>query len=226
MIVNDQKVIMTSPTARVLPEITAAPIRRRRKAARPAELIEAGLAEFARRGFAAARLDDVARRAGVAKGTIYRYFADKEALFLAAIQSRATPVLGEIDGFIETFTGSTRDLLEMLLRTVYARFVETDLKILMRIIIAEGQNFPALTEVYHREMISRGQALLTRIVARGMSRGEIRPGPASDLPIIIMAPAMTAAIWKMTFDLHEPVATGRFIDAHLDLLEHGLLSRP
>lgn len=198
--------------------------RTRRKEARPAELIEAGLAEFAARGFAAARLDDVARRAGVAKGTIYRYFADKEALFLAAVQSRATPVLGEIDAFVDHFPGSTRELLHFLLRTVYARLVDTDLKVLMRVIIAEGHNFPALTEVYHREMISRGQALLARIVARGIARGEIRQGAASELPLIIMAPAIMAAIWRMTFEAHEPIATERFIAAHLELLDRGLLA--
>ncbi len=197
--------------------------RKRRKQARPTELIEAGLAEFARRGFAATRLDDVAKRAGVSKGTIYRYFADKEALFLAAIQSRATPVLGEIDGFVEAFPGTTRDLLHMLLRTVYTRLVDTDLKVLMRIIIAEGQNFPELTAVYHREMISRWQALLARIVARGVTRGEIIPSPLSDLPIIIMAPAIMSAIWKITFDVHEPIATERFIEAHLIMIDRGLL---
>lgn len=198
--------------------------RKRRKEARPAELIEAGLAEFSLRGFAATRLDDVAKRAGVAKGTIYRYFADKEALFLAAVQSRAIPVLGELDGFVEAFHGSTRDLLHLLLRTVYARLVDTDLKVLMRIIIAEGQNFPGLTAVYHREVISRGQALLARIVARGVSRGEITPSPVSDLPIVIMAPAIMSAIWKMTFDVHEPIATDRFIEAHFTLLDRGLLA--
>jgi AcrR family transcriptional regulator len=202
----------------------ATPVRKRRKAARPAELIEAGLAEFALRGFAGTRLEDVAKRAGVAKGTIYRYFNDKEALFLAAIESRAVPIHGQIDAFIDTFNGSTRDLLEMLVRTVYARLVDTDVKVLMRIIIAEGQTFPGLTEVYYREIISRVQALLARIVARGISRGEIRPGPVSDLPLVIMAPAMMAAVWKMTFNAHAPIATERFIAAHLDLLDRGLLS--
>ncbi len=225
--VNDQKVIMKPNADKPSPDTMAgagAPVRRRRKAARPAELIEAGLGEFALRGFAGTRLEDVARRAGVAKGTIYRYFVDKEALFIAALESRAIPIHGEVESFVSTFPGSTRDLLEMLLRTVYARLVDTDLKILMRIIIAEGQNFPSLTEVYHREMISRGEALLARIIARGVARNEIRPGPISNLPIIIMAPAMMAAIWKMTFDAHEPIATDRFIAAHLDLLDRGLLS--
>jgi AcrR family transcriptional regulator len=199
------------------------PARKRRKDARPAELIEAGLAEFAQKGFAGARLEDVASRAGVVKGTIYRYFADKEALFLAAVQSRATPILGQIDGFVDAFPGTTRELLGFMLRTIYAQLVESDLKVLLRIIIAEGVNFPALTALYHREMISRGEALLSRIVARGIARGEVKPNAAASLPLIIMAPAVMAAIWKMTFEPHEPIATERFLAAHLALLDEGLL---
>ncbi len=198
--------------------------RRRRKEARPAELIEAGLAEFALRGFAGSRLEDVAGRAGVVKGTIYRYFADKEALFLAAVQSRATPVLGEIDRFVDAYPGTTRELIVFVLRTVYGRLVETDLSVLMRIIIAEGANFPALTALYHREMISKGRALLDRIVQRGIARGEVRANAAADLAMIIMAPAIMATIWKMTFEVHDPVATERFLAAHLALLDEGLLT--
>src|SRR5829696_6461362 len=97
---------------------TRAPKHRRRKEARPVELIEAGLQEFAQHGYAAARLDDVARRAGVVKGTIYRYFADKEALFLAAVRSRIMPVFEEVTGFVDTFPGTTRELLQLMLETV------------------------------------------------------------------------------------------------------------
>src|SRR5829696_939623 len=109
---------------------TRAPKHRRRKEARPVELIEAGLQEFATHGFAAARLDDVARRAGVVKGTIYRYFPDKEALFLAAVRSRITPVFDEISGFVDAFPGSTRDLLTLILETIHRQLVNSDLRVL------------------------------------------------------------------------------------------------
>ena len=197
--------------------------RRRRKEARPAELIEAGLQEFAAHGFAAARLDDVARRAGVVKGTIYRYFPDKEALFLAAVRSRVTPVFDEIARFVDAFVGSTRDLLTLMIETIHRQVVGSDLRILVRIIIAEGERFPALTELYYRETISKGRALLTRIVARGIARGEVREGAAADLPIVIVAPAIMAAIWRMTFDRHAPISGEAFLAAHLDLVFHGLL---
>lgn len=212
----------SAPGSPTIPPHDRAPQRKRRKDARPAELIEAGLAEFAQNGFAGARLEDVAKRAGVAKGTIYRYFDSKEALFLGALESRAVPVQGEIERFIDGFAGSTRDLMGMLVRTLHTRLVDSDFRILIRIIIAEGPNFPALTEIYHREMITRGQAMLGKIMARGIARGEIRPGPVTDLPIIIMAPLLMAAVWRMTFNIHQPIGTERFLAAHLDLLDRGL----
>ncbi len=197
--------------------------RRRRKEARPAELIEAGLQEFAHHGFAATRLEDVARRAGVAKGTIYLYFSDKEALFLAAVQSRVTPVFDRIAGFVDAFPGTTRDLLTLIFETIHRQLVGSDLGVLVRIIIAEGPRFPALTEHYYREIIAKGRGLLERIVERGIARGEVREGAAARLPIIVFAPALMAAIWRVTFDRHAPIAAEDFLAAHLDLVFNGLL---
>ena len=200
--------------------------RRRRKEARPLELIEAGLQEFALHGYAGTRLEDVARRAGVVKGTIYRYFPDKEALFLAAVRSRVVPVFDEITRFVDAFPGSTRELLGLIFQTIHRQLVGSDLRVLVRIIIAEGERFPALTELYYRETISKGRTLLERVVARGIARGEVREGAAADLPIVIVAPAIMAAIWRMTFDRHAPISSEAFLAAHLDLVFNGLLKVP
>lgn len=197
--------------------------RRRRKEARPAEIIEAGLAEFAEKGFAAARLEDVAGRAGVAKGTIYRYFPSKEALFEAALLSRTGPVLDGLDGMIDAFPGSSAELLRTLLTRVYGQLVASDLHILMRMIIAEGPRFPAIAEAYHRSIIAKGRAILGRVVARGVTRGEFREGAAADLPIVAVAPALMAAIWRSTFERFDPIPPDRFLAAHLDLVLNGLL---
>ena len=202
-----------------------APRHRRRKEARPAELIEAGLQEFALNGFSAARLDDVARRAGVVKGTIYRYFSDKEALFLAAVRSRITPVFDGITGLVDGFAGTTRDLLQLMLETIHRQLVNSEVRVLMRIIIAEGERFPALTDLYYREVISKGRALLERVVARGVERGEVREGAAADLPLVVVAPAIMAAIWRITFDRYAPIDGEAFLAAHLDLVFNGLLKR-
>ncbi|MBL4646238.1 MAG: TetR family transcriptional regulator [Hyphomicrobiales bacterium] len=200
-----------------------APRRKRRKEARPGEIIAAGLLEFADKGYAATRLDDVAKRAGVAKGTIYRYFDDKQALFLAAVQSHAVPTVGLLEKFVTEFDGTTRELLNQLFRIVHAKLVQGDLQILMRIIITEGRHFPELTELYYKEGVSKGQAILAKIIKRGIERGEIRDDAAAALPIIILAPAIMAIIWKMTFNHLHPVDPDTFFAAHVDLVLNGLL---
>lgn len=203
------------------------PRRKRRKEARPGEIIEAGLLEFAKNGYAATRLDDVAKRAGVAKGTIYRYFDDKQALFLAAVQSIATTTFDPLDRFVDEFEGSTQDLLTELFRVVHMKLLHSDLKILMRIVITEGRNFPELSELYYKESISKGQAILKRIIDRGIAANEIRTGALTDLPIVILAPAIMAAIWQMTFEKQQFIEPERFFAAHLDLVFNGLMkARP
>jgi AcrR family transcriptional regulator len=199
------------------------PERRRRKDARPSELIEAGLQEFAARGFAGTRLEDVARRAGVVKGTIYRYFDDKEALFVAAVRSKLPAFIDPIDGLIDSFQGTTRELLLRVLTVMYAELVDSDIRILMRIVLSEGTQFPELSELYYRESIARVRPFLDKLVARGVARGEVRVDHARLLPMIIAAPALMASIWKMTFDKFEPIDTQDFFDAHTELLFRGLL---
>jgi AcrR family transcriptional regulator len=203
-------------------EPAARPQQARRKEARPAELIDAGLQEFAERGFAGARLEDVARRAGVVKGTIYRYFADKQALFEAAVRSKLPPFMDPLDGIIDDFAGTTQELVTLVVRQMYEEIVDSDLRILMRVILSEGAQFPELTELYYRASVARGRPLLEKIVARGVRRGEIRPDHAPLLPMMIAAPAIMASVWKMTFERFDPIPTQDFLDAHLELLKRGL----
>lgn len=201
------------------------PQRRRRKEARPAEIIDAGLAAFAENGFAATKLEDVARRAGIVKGTIYRYFDSKEALFEAALKARLTPLIGEIEQLVATFPGSSAELLRLVMRAAYGRMFQPDAQALMRIIISEGRRFPAITEFYHRETVSKGRRMISAIVARGVARGEFRAGAAADLPIVVMAPAIMAAVWRMTFEPFDPLDLDKFASAHADLALNGILTR-
>ena len=207
------------------PGASPRPPRHRRKDARPAEIIEAGLAEFAERGFAAARLEDVARRAGVVKGTIYRYFETKEALFEAAVKARVRPIVADVESLVAVFPGPTLDLLRMAFSQVYAQLFQPDVQALMWIIISEGRRFPDIARFYHQEVIARGQRVVTAIVARGVARGEFRPGPAADLPLIVVAPAITAVIWRMTFQPFAPLDIDKWAAAHADLAFNGLLAR-
>jgi AcrR family transcriptional regulator len=201
---------------------SAGTARRRRKEARPAELIEAGLAEFGARGFAAARMEDVARRAGVAKGTVFRYFPNKEALFEAAVTSRVAPVFGGALAALEAHDGPTMPLLRMLVTRAHQQLAESDLTVLMRVIIGEGHRFPAILAAYHRISISHGQALLARLVERGIARGEFRRNAIADLPMVLMAPMVMSAVWRLTFNAVDPIPPERFLAAHLDLIATGL----
>ena len=187
---------------------------RPRRGTREAEILEAGFQEFAEKGFDAARLDEVAARAGVAKGTLYLYCESKEALFEAAVRSRIQPIVGRVARLAEYYPGPTRFLLRMI--------AQGDFRTIMRIMIAEGQRFPALTEFYHREFIGQMIKLLETIVAKGVKRGELRAGAATGLPMILIAPGLMAAIWQMTFQPYQPVELDRFYEAHIDLIMNGI----
>jgi hypothetical protein len=133
---------------------------------------------------------------------------------LAAVRTEVAPVFEQIIGFVDVYPGTTRDLLKLMFETLHRQMVNSDLPVLIRIIIAEGERFPALTELYYTETISKGRALLEQIVARGIARGEVRQGAAANLPLVLVAPALMAAIWRMTFDRY----------AHIDIVFNGLLT--
>lgn len=199
-----------------------APARRRRKEVRPAEITDAAFAAFCEHGYAATRLDDVARRAGIAKGTIYLYFDNKIALFEAVMESKLTETIGAVEALVDDYDGDTTVLLQMLLTKAYANLVQSDAKLILRIIIGESQNFPELRQLYYDVAMKRGLSLLTRVIRRGIDRGELRDGPAAQQPRLIMGPCVMAAIWSMTFDAVEPLDIDRYFAGHVDLLLNGL----
>lgn len=199
--------------------------RRRRKEARPGELVAAGLAEFADKGFAATRLEDVARRAGVSKATIYLYFDSKEALFEAAVRERLLPAIEGASAIAARFEGPTDALLGEVLAVIYDRIVGTDAILLLKVLVADGARFPHLVRLYREMVLSRGVALLSAILARGIERGEIRDVPAAREPRILMGPAILAALWALMFDEDQPLDRETFRAAHLDVILNGLLVR-
>ncbi|MEQ8823646.1 MAG: TetR/AcrR family transcriptional regulator [Filomicrobium sp.] len=193
---------------------------------RETAILSAAFQEFADKGFDAARLDEVAAHAGVAKGTLYLYFDSKEALFEAAVRSRVRPVLGRITRLAEYYPGPTRFLLKMIFRLMYRRLDERggELRSVMRIMISEGQRFPALTKFYHREFIQPMLNAIKVIVDKGIARGELRPGAATQLPMVLIGPGVMAQIWMMTFQPHEPLDMDKFYEAHIDLIMNGISS--
>lgn len=195
---------------------------KRRKAARPGEILQAGLEEFALSGLAATRLEDIAQRAGIAKGTIYRYFDSKEDLFMAVVRSRLVVSLDQFEEMVTNYPGPTDELLKLVLTGIYKQFIGNEISGVMRILIAEGPRFPGLVELYHKEVTSKGITILTHIVKRGIERGEIRDGPAAREPRLIMAPTIMAVLWGLTFKAQDPIDIDAYLISHLDMILHGL----
>jgi len=197
--------------------------RRRRKEARPGEIVEAARDEFVEKGFSAARIDGIAARAGVSKGLVYVYFPSKEALFEAVVRSTVVPIFDRAAALIAADDRMPAPVqLRLMLETVYREMVETDRRRLLHMIIAEGPRFPGMTRFYHQEVITKGRGLLRLLIARGVARGEFAASALGDWPEIVIAPALLAAIWKLLFDAHEPIDTDRYMAAHIEAMVKAL----
>ena len=199
------------------------PKTRRRKEARPAEIIDAGIDEFAKYGFERARLDRIAKTAGISKGTIYLYYPSKEALFLAAAQEHVVRVMAEGETQLEGFEGTTEELLVHLLGTLYGQIVEGRARALLRILVAEGDRIPHVVSQYHDMAIKRGTQLIQRILARGVARGEVRESAILDNPHIVIAPAIFFAMHSMMFGKYENLSRDSFFKAHVEMMLRGIL---
>ncbi|HEX6980973.1 MAG TPA: TetR/AcrR family transcriptional regulator [Alphaproteobacteria bacterium] len=195
---------------------------RRRKAARPQEILDAALREFATNGYAATRLEDVARRAGISKGTIYLYFANKDELFKAVVRHFVSPQLDALRALADGFAGTTEELLRGPLRAFMTQFANADERHIVRLLMAEGHKHPDLTAFYFREVVERGMGLLRHVIARGIERGELRKTAIDQFPQLIVAPFIVAIIWKTLFERHSPLDLERLLDAHIDVLLNGL----
>src|SRR4051812_5525337 len=191
--------------------------RTERAAERRAAIIEAALDEFTARGFAATRLDDIAKRAGVAKGTIYLHFKDKESMFEELIRTALVPLIGRLHAPPPT-GGSVRDAVEGFARTFIREVAATRRGDIIRLIVAEGPRFPAIADFYYREVVSRGLAGMRALIELGVTRGEIRQGNLARFPQILVAPAIIAVIWQGLFSKHAPLDAIEMFRVHLDLI--------
>src|SRR2546422_3603382 len=207
-----------------MPSTLAKPRWRRRKDARPEEIISAALEVFTDRGFAATKLEEVARRAGVTKGTIYLYFENKEALFKALIRQTIVPVIARGEELVKSFTGSARDLFEQLVREYWRLVGETSLVGIPKLMMAEANNFPELARFYYEEVVTRGHRLMASVIERGIKAGEFRPVNVAVATKLAMAPVMHAVIARQTVSACMPQGfdVGKYLDTHIDLYLHGI----
>jgi AcrR family transcriptional regulator len=191
------------------------------RAARAAErrqaILDAALDEFIARGYAATRLDDVAKRAGVAKGTIYLHFKDKEALFQELIRTALVPLIGRL-ATPPPAGGSVRAALERFAETFAHEVVTTRRGDIVRLIVAEGPRFPDIADFYYREVVARGMAGMRALIDLGINSGEIRQEGLTRFPQIVVAPAIVAVIWQGLFGRHAPLDAAEMLRVHLDLI--------
>src|SRR5664279_1499958 len=180
------------PDAREVPLPSAPSNRAERAAERREAIIEAALDEFIARGFSATRLDDVAKRAGVAKGTIYLHFKDKEALFEELIRTALVPLIGRLHAPPLT-GGSVRDAVEGFAKIFIQEVASTRRGDIVRLIVAEGPRFPGIADFYYREVVSRGLAGMRALIELAVARGEIRHKNLSRFPQLLVAPACRRA---------------------------------
>ncbi len=195
----------------------------RRKEARPGEILAAALALFAQHGFAATRLEDVAHRAGVSKGTIYLYFPTKEALFRAVIRQGLVPNVAAMEALAAAHTGSAAALLTEIAARMLA-ITESDLAVIPRLVLTESGNFPNLARFYAEEVAGRGRSLIAGIFARGIERGEFRPLDIQTLVSLFAAPILLILLWRTTFARHGiiPLDPKVLLKTHLETFFRGL----
>ena len=216
-----------------LPAADAAdqPARQRRKEARPQELLDAALALFVEKGFAATRSEEVAQRAGVSKGTLYLYFPSKEELFKAVVRQTLASLIAEGLELAEQFEGSSSELLATLMQTWWERFGSTPAAGIHKVVLAEVRNFPELAQFYSDEVIVPADRLFSGCIQRGIDRGEFRPLPVHEAAHALMSPMIFMALCQFSLGacpIHgavdvDPVGV---LHTHLELVLRGLEVRP
>jgi AcrR family transcriptional regulator len=195
--------------------------RRPQAAERRQAILDAALAVFAEHGYEAARLDDVAAKAGVAKGTLYLYFKDKEALFEALVRGAVSPLMDQVGQAAAMPGMKAGDVLDIFFAMFRKEVLGTRRKLLLRLIIAEGPRFPALAQFYYREVVSRGIALMQGLAERAVAAREFQGDAAARFPQLIVAPLLLSVIWDGLFSKIAPLDVEGLLRAHRELLTGG-----
>ena len=189
----------------------------RRKQDRPQEITEAALAAFAEKGYAATRVDDVAKRAGVSKGLLYLYFKTKEELFKAVVRSFVVPRIDALTEIIDSSELSSEEFL----RGPFLDFVKTlpgsPISVVIRLMIAEGPKHPDLVQFYWDNVVSRGLGTISELLQRGVQTGEFRKSAVSEQPHLFIMPVLFSVVFNSLFK-KQSMDTNRLIETQIDLL--------
>lgn len=200
----------------------------RRAEDRPREICAAALDVFAEKGFAAAKLDEIAKRAGVSKGTLYLYFEDKEQLFRAVVRDTVVPNVENLRAAIIQTGLPFADLVRLFL----GQFVEIANRVpigaVAKMVISESRNFPELAKVWHDEVVSKGIGTLTALIEMGQAKGEVRDGDARLHAFTLMGPMLMGLLYRETLEPvgGAPLDFGALARQHADTVLSGLLAEP
>lgn len=200
----------------------------RRKDARPQELTDAALDLFVEHGFAATRLDEVAARAGVSKGTLYLYFDGKEELFKAVVRSSVVPVIAQAEKLIDHFAGTSEELFRALVMGWWAAIGDSKASGLPKLIVSEARNFPEVARWYHEEVIARGTRVVDLVIRRGIERGEFRAVDVEQAVHVVMAPLLMFVIMRHSLVpcISADTDPVRYLECAIDIALGGLRRDP
>lgn len=206
----------------------AEPRWRRRKDARPGEIVAAAFAVFGEKGFAAARLEDIAARAGVSKGALYLYFETKEDLFRAVVREAVAPGVRAVAGLAEAHEGPFPELVRLLLSRMAAMMAQGGLGKVARMVVGESRNFPELARYWHAEVVSPALGAVTGLIARAQARGELAAGDPRTHAFSLVGPLLMGVLWRETFEPigAEPVDLEAVARQHAQTVLQGLATRP
>ncbi|HEY9219620.1 MAG TPA: helix-turn-helix domain-containing protein [Phenylobacterium sp.] len=207
---------------------TGAPKFRRRKEARPTEIVSAAMDVFAEKGFAGARLDEIAARAGVSKGALYLYFETKEDIFRAVVAQAVAPNLDPVLAMLASHPGPIAPLIEALPERIAGIAESARIGGVVKMVIGEARNFPELARVWHDQLVSKALAALSTAIAAAQVRGELRAGDPRVLAVSLISPVLLGVLWRETF---EPIGAEAFdIPAlarqHARTVLYGMLAEP
>jgi AcrR family transcriptional regulator len=194
---------------------------RRDPEARRQAILDAGLAVFAAEGFMATKLDDVAEKAGVAKGTIYLHFKDKQELFEQIVRNAVAPVIARLEGIAKLPDLPTEMVFKAMFDLFRTEVLGTNRKHVLRLVLTEGPRFPAIAKFYHREVVSRGLGLIGELLRRAEARGELSAEGLARFPQLVFAPLVMAVIWDGLFARIEPLDVEGLLAVHRQLLLGG-----
>jgi len=203
-----------------------APRWRRRKTARPSEIVAAALEVFAEKGYAAARLDEIAARAGISKGALYLYFETKGELFRAVVREAAAPNLDAVRAMAEAYQGPFADLAPLILQRIAAIARGSRIPAVAKMVIGESRNFPDLARVWHDALIAKAIGLIAGLIARAQAKGEVRPGDPRLYAVSLVSPMVVGFIWGEVFVPvgAEPLDLEVLAAQHADAVLKGMLA--